>query len=450
MLKTFRNAFKSKDTRKKIIYTFFALILVRLGSELPIPGVNRDFIASFFNTQFGEGTAINNFFDAMTGGSFTNMSIFALSITPYITASIIIQLLTIAIPKLEEMQKDGEDGRKKITEYTRYLTVALAVLESGAMAIGFGKQGYFESSMQFTNVVVSIVALTAASTFLMWLGERITEKGIGNGISIILLVNILSRIPADIVNLFNKFVFNGGSVGGQILAAVLIVAIIIAMVVFIIVLSDGERRIPVQYAKKLQGRKMVGGQSSHIPLKINTAGVIPVIFAGSLLSFPIVICSFMGIQPASGAGTTLIQKLLKVCNQSAWFDITNINEFKYTLGLIVYIALIIFFAYFYTTVTFNPLEVSNNMKKQGGFIPGIRPGKPTTDYLTSVINRIIFVGAIGLTIVSVVPIIFSGVFDASVSFAGTSLIIIVGVILETIKKLESQMLVRNYKGFLND
>lgn len=450
MLKTFRNAFKLKDTRKKLIYTFFALILVRLGSQLPIPGVNRDFIASFFNTQFGEGTAINNFFDAMTGGSFANMSIFALSITPYITSSIIMQLLTIAIPKLEEMQKDGEDGRKKIAEYTRYLTVALAVLESGAMAIGFGRQGYFESNMEVTNVVVSIVALTAGSAFLMWLGERITEKGVGNGISIILLINIISRIPSDMVNLFNQFVFNGSSVGGKILAAVVIIGVIVAMVVFIIILSDGERRIPVQYAKKMQGRKMVGGQSSHIPLKVNTAGVIPVIFAGSLLSFPIVICSFMGIYPASGAGTSLIQKLLKICNQNAWFDISDLNEFKYTLGLIVYIALIIFFAYFYTTITFNPMEVSNNMKKQGGFIPGIRPGKPTTDYLTKVINRIIFVGAIGITIIAIVPTILSGIFDASVSFLGTSLIIIVGVILETIKKLEAQMLVRNYKGFLND
>lgn len=445
MLKTFVNAFKQKDIRKKLIYTFFALIVVRIGSQLPVPGVNTDYITQWFSQQ----TALN-FFDQMTGGSFTSMSIFALSITPYITSSIIMQLLTIAIPKLEEMQKDGEEGRKKITEFTRYLTVALALLESAAMAIGFGQSGYFTDGLTITTAAVSIAALTGGSAFLMWLGERITEKGVGNGISIILLINIVSRIPQDMVSLFNKFVVSQTSIGMKILAAVVIIAIIVAMVVFIIILSDGERQIPVQYAKKLQGRKMVGGQSTNIPLKVNTAGVIPVIFAGSLLSFPIVIASFLGVQPQSGAGASFIQKILKVCNQNAWCNVSSIQEFKYTLGLVVYIILLIFFAYFYTSVTFNPLEISNNMKKAGGFIPGIRPGKPTTDYLTEVLNYIIFIGAIGLTIVAVIPIIFSGAFDASVSFSGTSLIIIVGVVLETLKQIDSQMLVRNYKGFLGE
>ena len=445
MFKTFVNAFKHKDIRKKLLYTFFALIIVRIGSQLPVPGVNASYIAQWFNQQ----TALN-FFDQMTGGSFTSMSVFALSITPYITSSIIMQLLTIAIPKLEEMQKDGEEGRKKITEFTRYLTVALALLESTAMAVGFGQSGYFTDGINITTAAVSIAALTGGSAFLMWLGERITEKGVGNGISIILLINIVSRIPQDMANLFNKFVVNQSSIGMKILATVLIIGIIVAMVVFIIILSDGERQIPVQYAKKLQGRKMVGGQSTNIPLKVNTAGVIPVIFAGSLLSFPIVIASFLGVQPKSGAGASLIQKLLKVCNQNDWCNISSIQEFKYTLGLVVYIVLLIFFAYFYTSVTFNPLEISNNMKKAGGFIPGIRPGKPTTDYLTEVLNYIIFIGAIGLTIIAVIPIIFSGAFDASVSFSGTSLIIIVGVVLETLKQIDSQMLVRNYKGFLGE
>lgn len=446
MFQTFRNAFKIKDIRNKLFYTFFALIIVRIGSQLPIPGVSRDYFAQWFSQQ----TALN-FFDAMTGGSFTTMSIFALSITPYITSSIIMQLLTIAIPKLEELQKDGEEGRKKITEWTRYLTVVLAIMESAAMAIGFGNQGYFEGGkLEFTTAVVSIVALTAGSAFLMWLGEQITEKGVGNGISIILLINIVSRIPQDLMSLYTKFIRNQTVIGNAIMAAVIILAIIIGMVIFIIILSDAERKIPVQYAKKLQGRKMVGGQSTHIPLKVNTAGVIPVIFAGSLLSFPIVIASFMGVTPQSGKGASFIQKMLKVCNQNAWCNITSLGEFKYTLGLVVYIVLVIFFAYFYTSVTFNPIEVSNNMKKQGGFIPGVRPGKPTTDYLTRVLNNIIFIGAIGLTIVAVLPIIFSGVFGASVSFSGTSLIIIVGVVLETIKQIESQMLVRHYKGFLND
>lgn len=450
MLKTLRNALKIKDLRGKLIFTFVALIIVRLGCQLPIPGVDRGFIADFFANQFGGGgTAATNFFDAMTGGSFTEMSIFALNITPYITSSIIMQLLTIAIPKLEEMQKDGEDGRKKIAEYTRYVTVALAIVESLAMAIGFGNQGYLEGTMNFANVSVMVVSMTAGSAFLMWLGERITEKGVGNGISIILLINIISRVPQDLLSLFNKFI-KGQNIVNQIVAAVIIVAVIVAMVVFIIILSDGERRIPVQYAKKMQGRKMVGGQSSHIPLKVNTAGVIPVIFAGSLLSFPIVISSFFGVGPATGSGASIWQKILMICNQNAWCNFKNIHEFKYTLGLLVYIVLVVFFAYFYTSITFNPIEVSNNLKKQGGIITGIRPGKPTTDYLTRVLNNIIFIGAIGLTIVAVVPIFFSGAFDASVSFSGTSLIIIVGVVLETMKQIESQMLVRHYKGFLND
>jgi preprotein translocase subunit SecY len=444
MFKTVRNALKIKDIRNKLIYTFIALIIVRLGSQLPIPGVDKDYFTSFFDQQ----TALN-FFDAMTGGSFTRMSIFALSITPYITSSIIMQLLTIAIPKLEEMQKDGEEGRKKIAEYTRYVTVALAFIESLAMAIGFGNQGLLEGGITVTNVAVIVVSLTAGSAFLMWMGERITEKGVGNGISIVLLINIVSRVPSDLASLYTQFIATA-TVMNKIIAGVVIIVVIVGMVVFIIGLQNGERRIPVQYAKKVQGRKMVGGQSSHIPLKVNTAGVIPVIFAGSLLSFPIVIAQIMGIAPASGAGASLAQKILKIFNQDAWCNIKNFGEFKYTLGLLIYIALVIFFAYFYTSVTFNPIEVSNNMKKQGGFIPGIRPGKPTTDYLTKVLNNVIFIGACGLTFIAVVPIFFSGVFKANVSFSGTSLIIIVGVVLETIKQIESQMLVRHYKGFLND
>lgn len=449
MFKTVRNALKVKDIRNRILYTLVALIIVRIGCQLPAPGVNRGFVAQFFEQQFGSNGTAMNFFDAMTGGSFTTMSIFALNITPYITSSIIMQLLTIAIPKLEEMQKDGEDGRKKIAEYTRYLTVALAIIEALSMAIGFGNQGYLEGDLNFTNVVIVVTSMTAGASFLMWLGEQITEKGVGNGISIILLINIVSKIPSDLKTLFDKYVI-GKTIAKGGLAAIVIFAVLIAMVVFIVVLSAGERRIPVQYAKKVQGRKMVGGQTTNIPLKVNTAGVIPVIFAGSLLSFPIVIAQFLQVQPASGPGTSIWQKLLKVCNQNAWFNVTNIHEFKYTLGLVGYIVLVIFFAYFYTSITFNPIEVANNMKKAGGFIPGIRPGKPTTDYLNKVLKYIIFIGAVGLTIVSVIPIIISGVFNANISFGGTSLIIIVGVVIETLKKIESQMLVRHYKGFLND
>lgn len=441
MLKTLRNALKIKDIRSKIIYTFLALIVVRLGSQLPLPGVNREVI-----TQFFESNTSLNFLDTLTGGSFTTMSIFALNITPYITSSIIMQLLTIAIPKLEEMQKDGEDGRKKIVEYTRYVTVGLALVESTAMAIGFNSSGYLSEGSAFTNIVIIVATLTAGSAFLMWMGERITEKGVGNGISIVLLINIVARIPNDVMTLFNKFI-SGKNVVNAVIAACVIFVIIAAMVVFIIYLQNGERRIPVQYSKKVQGRKMVGGQSSHIPLKVNTAGVMPIIFASSIMQFPIVIASFFNVQPAR---TTIGRKILYLLNQNTWCNFSGNGELKYTLGLLIYIVMVIFFAYFYTSITFNPIEVSNNMKKQGGFIPGIRPGRPTTDYLNKVLNNIIFIGAVGIIIVAVVPIFFSGAFGANVSFGGTSLIIIVGVILETLKQIESQMLVRHYKGFLSD
>lgn len=433
MLETLRNAFRIKDIRNKILYTFLMLVVVRLGSQLPIPGVDRSYFQYWFQQHSGDAF---NFFDAFTGGSFTSMSIFALSITPYITSSIIMQLLTIAIPKLEEMHKE-EDGRKKINTYTRFVTVGLALIESIAMAVGFGRQGLLVN-YGFASVATTVVAMTAGSAFLMWIGERITEKGVGNGISIVLLINILSRLPQDFGTLFELFV-KGKGVAPAALAIIIILAVVLFTVVFVIILQDGERRIPVQYSKKMQGRKMVGGQSTHIPLRVNTAGVIPVIFASSLMQFPIVIASFMG----KGSGS----KILAMLNSGNW---CNPERPVYTIGLLIYIVLIIFFAYFYTSITFNPMEIANNMKKQGGFIPGIRPGKPTTEYLTKILNYIIFIGAVGLTIVSVIPIFFSGWFGAHVSFGGTSLIIIVGVILETLKQIESQMLVRSYKGFLND
>ena len=446
MFKTIRNAFKVKELREKILYTLMMLVVIRFGCQLPIPGIETTFFKDWFAKQTAD---VFGFFNAMTGDSFSNMSIFALSITPYITSSIIIQLLTIAIPKLEEMQKDGEEGRKKIQEYTRYTTVALALLESSAMAIGFGRQGLLHDFNAW-NVIIAVITMTTGSALLMWIGEQITSKGVGNGISIILLYNIVSRLPNDMANLYEKFIKGATTVTNGLLGAVIILAVLLGMVVFIIILSDGERRISVQYSKKTQGRKLVGGQSSHIPLKVNTAGVIPVIFAGSLFSMPIVIAGFAGIQPASGAGASFGQKILKVLNQNSWCNFDSLGEFKYTIGLVVYIVLLIFFAYFYTSITFNPQEIAMNMKKQGGFIPGIRPGKPTTDYLTKILNSIILLGAIGLSFVAVVPIFFSGAFGANVSFGGTSLIIIVGVVLETLKQVESQMLVRHYRGFISE
>ena len=444
MIKAIRNALKVKDIRERILFTLLCLAVVRLGSQLPIPGIDRSRISEFLNqiTQL-------SFLNAITGGSFEQLSIFALSITPYITSSIIMQLLTIAIPRLEEIQKEGEEGRKKIGAATRYVTVALALIESIAMAIGFGRSGYLEN-YSVLSVVVITLTLTAGSAFLMWIGEKITDKGVGNGISIILLVNIVSRMPSDIINLFKTYVIGGTTVINKVIAAILIVVVIVALTIYIIVLNDAIRKIPVQYAQKLQGRRLVGGSGSNIPLKVNTGGVMPIIFASSILQTPIIICRFLGIQPKSGAGATLGEKILKVLNQQAWCNFTSWGEAKYTLGLVLYVIMIIFFAYFYTSITFNPLEIANNMKKSGGFIPGIRPGRPTSDYLTKVLNSIIFIGACGLIIAALVPIVCSGVFGADVSFGGTSLIIVVGVILETMKQIESMMLERHYKGFLND
>ena len=436
MLKTFIKAFKVEEIRTKIFYTFLMLIVIRFGSLLPIPGVNQDYVKMFF-AQSGDAF---NFFNAFTGGSLEQMSIFALSISPYITSSIIIQLLAIAIPKLEEMQKDGETGRKKMNKITRYVTIVLALIQAVAMTVGFGN-GQLLEEFNFVNVAVVVLTMTAGSAFLMWLGERITEKGIGNGISMILLINILSRIPSDFMSLYDRFM-KGKVWWKEVIAAAIILAIILFVVIFVLMLQDGERKIAVQYSQKVQGRKNVGGQSSHIPLKVNTAGVVPVIFASSLMQFPVIIATFFGKSDAKGIGGAILKGL----DSNNWCDPKNL---QYSWGLIIYIILTIAFAYFYTSITFNPMEIGNNLKKNGGFVPGIRPGKPTVDYLTKILKYIIFIGAVGLVIVQFIPFLFNGWLGAQVSFGGTSLIIIVGVVLETIQQIESKMLVRNYKGFLN-
>ncbi len=437
MFETLRNALKIKDLRKRIGFTFLMLIVVRIGSQLPIPGVDPDVFSQLFSSS---GDAMN-FFDAITGGSFEEMSVFALNITPYITSSIIMQLLTIAFPKLEEMQRDGEQGRKKMIQITRYVTIGLALGESLAMAIGFGRSGYL-TEYNALYVIMTVAALTAGSAVLMWIGERITEKGVGNGISIVLTINIISRIPKDLTTLYEQFI-SGKTVARGVLAAVIIAAIIVAIVIMVVFLQAAERKIPLQYSRKIQGNRQIGGNAAVIPMKVNTAGVIPVIFAQSLMQTPVIICTLLG----KTGGTGFWGKVLRGLSQSNWFDPSN---WIYTIGAVVYILLIIGFAYFYTSITFNPLEIADNLKRQGGTIPGIRSGKPTSDYLQSVLNYVILIGAIGLSIVAIVPIIFNGLFKASVSFGGTSIIIIVGVIIETLKQIESQMLVRNYKGFLND
>jgi len=437
MFETLRNALKVEDIRKKLGFTFLILVVVRLGCQLPIPGIDTAQIQAYLQAMLGDSFSLLNSF---TGGSFLSMSLFALNVSPYITASIVIQLLTVAIPALEEMQKDGEDGKKKIAKITRYVTVALAILEGTGISVGFANQGMLGDNSTLT-IVTMVAALTAGSTMVMWLGERITENGIGNGISIILLVNIVSRMPSDFYGLYAQFI-KGKEILPAVVAVIVILTVLTLTVILTIFLQDGERRIPVQYSKKLQGRKMVGGQSSHIPLKVNTAGVIPVIFASSLLQFPLIISQFFNVKEGSA-----VQTVLNVMNQANWCDPEHPAR---TIGLLVYILLLVVFAYFYTSITFNPIEVANNMKKNGGFVPGIRPGRPTSDYLNKILNSIIFIGVMGLAIIAVIPIFFSGVFGASVSFMGTSLIIVVGVVLETVKQIESQMLVRHYSGFLSE
>jgi len=432
------SAFKNKQLRKKLLFTTLILIVVRFGSQLPIPEIDSAQISAYLKSTLGDSF---NLLNSFTGGSFMQMSVFALSVTPYITSSIIMQLMTIVIPALEEMQKDGEDGRKRMAKITRYVTVVLAVIEGAGLAIGFANQGALGSNYTTFTIFTMIIALTAGAVLVMWLGERITESGIGNGISIILLVNIVSGMPGDFTSLYNQFM-KGKQIGPALIAGCVIVGVVLAVVVFVVILSDAERHIPVQYSKKMQGRKLVGGQQSNIPLKVNTAGVIPIIFASSIMQFPIMLQNVLKYE-----NNGFIGKALTSLNSSTWFDASHP---KRSIGLLIYIVLVILFAYFYTSITFNPLEISNNMKKQGGFIPGIRPGKPTVDYLNKILKYIIFIGAAGLTIVAVVPFFFNGVFGASVSFGGTSIIIVVGVILETIKQIQSQLLVQNYSGFLSE
>ena len=439
MLKTLVGAFKNKDIRKKILYTFMILVIVRVGSLLPIPGVDTEYFSSLLS---GINTGDLSYLSAFTGGSFERMSLFALSITPYITSSIIMQLLAIAIPKLEEMQKEGEDGRKKIAAITRYVTIALALIESIAMAVGFGRSGLIKGYQGFStlhyivSIIVVVAALTAGSAMLMWLGERITENGVGNGISIVLLINIISGMPSDFATLYSTFVAPR-TIAKGVLAAAIIIAILVVMVVLVCFLQDGERRIPVQYSQKVSGRKTFGGQSTNIPLKVNTAGVMPVIFASSLMQFPVIIAQLFGKS----------YEWTRYLSSSYW---CRISAPKYSIGLILYIVLLIIFAYFYTSITFNPIEVADNLKKAGGVIPGITPGKSTSDYLNNILNYIVFVGAVGLLIIALIPIMCTGFFNASVSFGGTSVIIIVGVVLETLKQIESQMVNRYYKGFLSE
>lgn len=442
MFKTLINAFKVKDIRNRIFFTLGILLVFRIGCTITIPGVDVATVQATLDNILG--TEANALLGMFSGGSLEQMSIFALNVTPYITSSIIIQLLTIAIPALEELQRDGEDGRKKMNAITRYVTVLLGIIEAAGLSISLMQMNALGADANALTVVTMIITLTAGSTLVMWLGERITEKGIGNGISIILLINIVSRMPNDFSNLYTMFVktqFDDAEYVKGIGAILVIVAVVILTTVLVILLQDAKRNIPIQYSQKMSGRRMVGGRATEMPLKVNTAGVIPIIFASSLLSMPAMIVRLFNINVTN----KVVHEIISSLSQDTWF--AKGHPWGY-VGLALYIVLVLMFAYFYTSITFNPMEVANNLKKSGASIPGIRPGKPTQEYLEKVLKYIIFIGAVGLVIIALIPIFFSGVFNANVSFGGTSLIIIVGVILETLQQLDSKMLERNYEGFL--
>lgn len=423
MLSTLKNAWRIPEIRKRLIFTLLMLLVFRLGSSIPVPYINKQVIKDIFEASQG---GILQFLDLMAGGTFSNFSIFATNIYPYITASIVIQLLTIAIPSLEELAKEGEAGRKKITKYTRYTAMILALIQ----AVGY-TMGFFSSALETNNIIetsIVIISLVAGTAFLMWLGELITDKGIGNGISLIIFVGIISRLPREIVKMF-ELVRVGQINIIQVILFAIVTLVIIGMVV---ALQEGERRVPVQYAKRVVGRKMYGGQSTHIPVKVSMSGVMPVIFASSLLAFPQTIALF-----TKGAPSAWIEKWL-----------TPSGSIGIWIYSILNIVLIMFFTYFYTAIQFNTVEYSKSLQQNGGFIPGIRPGRPTSEHLNKIVTRITFVGAISLAVLASLPVILSKVFGLQTAFSGTAIIIVVGVVLETVKQIEAQMLMRHYKGFL--
>ena len=427
MLKTVAQAWKVAEIRSKMIFTLLMLVVFRIGSNIPVPNINRSVLAELFAGE----TGLFDLFDLFSGGSFSNFTIFALSITPYITASIIIQLLGMAFPYFEKLAREGVEGRKKMAQYTRYLTVVLALVQAIGLTVGLFRRAVVDKSA--FSIIVMVLVLTAGTAFLMWLGEQINERGIGNGISLIIFAGIVARIPSGIRALATAVE------SGSLSIVTLIIFIVVAVLVTagVVMIQEGQRRIPVQYAKRVVGRKMYGGQSTHIPIKVNQSGVIPIIFALSLLQFPLTITYFL---KADSGFTAFVTKWLSPSGMPGVWVYGVLN-----------VVLIIFFTYFYTQATFNPVEVADNMKANGGFIPGIRPGKATEEYLQKVMSRITIVGAIFLALIATLPTVLSVIAPeslGSIHFGGTSLLIAVGVALETVRQLENQMLMRNYQGFL--
>lgn len=431
-MKTLKKVWRTKELRNRILFTLIMLVFIRMVSQITVPGVNSEFLKSYF----GDNEAFN-LMNAFTGGGLERLSVFALGVTPYITSSIIIQLFTISFPRLEQLAKEGESGRKKLTKYTQYVTLVLSLVSSISMVIGFRNQMLITKN--YLTYAVVVATLTGGSMILVWLGNRITEKGIGNGISMILLFNILSRMPQDMKILYECFM--QGKAWTKMTMAGLVIAITIVVVICLtLILNSAERRIPVVYTQKMQGRRFAGDGASNIPMKVNTAGVMPVIFATSLMTFPALILGLLGKTP-NGIWATVTKAL----NSNNWFDP---SDWLPTVGYILYVLLLIFFAYYYTTITFNSAEIANNLKKAGATIPGKRPGKDTELYLQKILKHVIMIGVIGLLIVCTIPLVISGVTGANVSFGGTSLIIIVSVILEAVKQSKSMLSMKNANTFL--
>lgn len=431
-MKTLKKVWGTKELRNRILFTLIMLVFIRMVSQITVPGVNSEFLKSYF----GDNEAFN-LMNAFTGGGLERLSVFALGVTPYITSSIIIQLFTISFPRLEQLAKEGESGRKKLTKYTQYVTLVLSLVSSISMVIGFRNQMLI--TRNYLTYAVAAATLTGGSMILVWLGNRITEKGIGNGISMILLFNILSRMPQDMKILYECFM-QGKTWTKMTMAGLAIAMTIVVVICLTLLLNSAERRIPVVYTQKMQGRRFAGDGASNIPMKVNTAGVMPVIFATSLMTFPALILGLLGKTP-NGIWATVTKAL----NSNNWFDP---SDWLPTVGYILYVLLLIFFAYYYTTITFNSAEIANNLKKAGATIPGKRPGKDTELYIQKILKHVIMIGVIGLLIVCTIPLVISGVTGANVSFGGTSLIIIVSVILEAVKQGKSMLSMKNANTFL--
>lgn len=440
MLDTIRNAWKIPDLRRRILFTVLMLIIFRFGAHIPVPYLSADAMQAFL----GNGTDLFSLFDTFTGGAFSNATVMAMGVSPYINASIIIQLLTVAIPSLERLAKEGPDGRKKLNKITRYLGIALAFVQGAGLYVtllNMRTQGLEAiSNPGVLTFFIIVLTFTAGTAFIIWLGERITEKGLGNGVSLIIFAGICSRIPNGIMTIYNQFLTPSITAKGLVIT-LLIVAVVFAAIVFVVYFSEAERRISVHYAKRVVGRKMYGGQKTNIPIKVAAGGVMPIIFASSIMAFPATIVRLVsgGQMPTEGVGYYILG-CLSAGYGPAWTSVVY---------AVLYFLLIIFFTYFYSTIQFNPIEISNQLKKNGGFIPAVRPGKPTSDYIAKVTSRLNLIGSIFLGLVAILPIIIGAVFNiASLQIGGTSLLIMEGVALETVKQIESQMKTRSYNGFL--